>query len=95
MPSCRPAYGPVPTNGNLGHEAWKLRAMAGTPKLEKAQPVQELDHVDDGDAPGLKDVCAAAPKQVGPAWDEALGAGRPPARSTSWSTRPRRHCRHT
>jgi pyruvate dehydrogenase (quinone) len=64
-------------NNDLSHVTWELRAMGGAPKFEESQAIPEVSYADVARAMGLRAISVDDPDQVGPAWDEALGADEP------------------
>jgi pyruvate dehydrogenase (quinone) len=64
-------------NADLNQVTWEQRVMNGDPKLEASQRLPEFDYAGYARLLGLHGIRIDAPDQVGPAWDEALAAGRP------------------
>jgi pyruvate dehydrogenase (quinone) len=64
-------------NNDLAHVTWELRAMGGAPKFEESQTLPEVSYAEVARTMGLRAIAVDDPKQVGPAWDEALAAGEP------------------
>jgi pyruvate dehydrogenase (quinone) len=67
----------VLNNGDLNQVTWELRAMAGSPKVEKTQNVPYFPYADFAENLGFGAARVDTPEAVGPAWDEALSADRP------------------
>ncbi|HET9154607.1 MAG TPA: thiamine pyrophosphate-requiring protein [Solirubrobacterales bacterium] len=64
-------------NDDLNQVTWEQRVLAGDPKLEVSQSIPDFPYADYARSLGLHGVKVEGPDQVGEAWDEALGAGRP------------------
>ncbi|NMH96440.1 thiamine pyrophosphate-requiring protein [Pseudonocardia acidicola] len=64
-------------NNDLNQVTWELRAMGGAPKFEESQQLPDVSYADIARAMGLDAITVRSPDELGPAWDRALGAGRP------------------
>jgi pyruvate dehydrogenase (quinone) len=64
-------------NNDLNQVTWEQRVLSGDPKLEASQTLPDFPYAEYARMLGLHGVRVDRPEQVGPAWDEALGAGRP------------------
>jgi pyruvate dehydrogenase (quinone) len=64
-------------NNDLNQVTWEQRVMSGDPKLDASQQLPDFPYADYARLIGLHGVRVDRPEDVGPAWDEALGAGRP------------------
>jgi pyruvate dehydrogenase (quinone) len=64
-------------NDDLNQVTWEQRVLAGDPKLEASQSIPSFDYAGYAELLGLRGIRVDDPDQVGSAWDEALGAGRP------------------
>ncbi|MCA1689179.1 MAG: thiamine pyrophosphate-requiring protein, partial [Actinobacteria bacterium] len=64
-------------NDDLNQVTWEQRVMAGDPKLDASQVLPSFPFADYAQMLGLHAVRVDRPEDVGPAWDAALGAGRP------------------
>jgi pyruvate dehydrogenase (quinone) len=64
-------------NNDLNQVTWEQRVMSGDPKLDASQVLPEFDYAGFARLIGLHAIRVDRPEQVGPAWDEALAAGRP------------------
>jgi pyruvate dehydrogenase (quinone) len=64
-------------NDDLNQVTWEQRVMSGDPKLDASQVLPEFDYAGFARLIGLHAIRVDRPEQVGPAWDEALSAGRP------------------
>lgn len=53
---------------------WEQRVMAGDPKLQASQVRPDFNFASYAEVLGLKGIRVERPKDVGPAWDEALAA---------------------
>ncbi len=67
----------VLNNGDLNQVTWELRAMAGSPKVEKTQDVPHFPYADFAEGLGLGAARVDRPDAVAPAWEQALSANRP------------------
>ncbi|OLZ58087.1 thiamine pyrophosphate-requiring protein [Amycolatopsis keratiniphila] len=64
-------------NNDLNQVTWELRAMGGAPKFEESQSLPDVDYAGFARSLGLEAISVDDPADLGPAWDRALGAGRP------------------
>ena len=64
-------------NNDLNQVTWEQRVMSGDPKLEASQTLPDFPYARYAQLLGLEGIRVDAPEQVGPAWDQALGAGGP------------------
>jgi pyruvate dehydrogenase (quinone) len=64
-------------NDDLNQVTWEQRVMSGDPKLEASQVLPDFPYADYAKLIGLHGIRVDRPEDVGPAWDEALAAGRP------------------
>lgn len=64
-------------NNDLNQVTWEQRVLSGDPKLDASQVLPEFDYAGYARLIGLHGVRVERPEDVGPAWDECLGAGRP------------------
>jgi pyruvate dehydrogenase (quinone) len=64
-------------NNDLNQVTWEQRVMSGDPKLEASQTLPDFPYAEYARMLGLHGVRVDRPEDVGAAWDEALGAGRP------------------
>jgi pyruvate dehydrogenase (quinone) len=64
-------------NHDLNQVTWEQRVMSGDPKLDASQVLPDVDYAAYGRLLGLHGVRVERPEDVGPAWEEALAAGRP------------------
>ena len=64
-------------NDDLNQVTWEQRVMSGDPKLEVSQTLPDFPYARYAELIGLKGIRVDSPDAVGPAWDEALGAGQP------------------
>jgi pyruvate dehydrogenase (quinone) len=67
----------VLNNRDLNQVTWEQRAMEGNPKFEGSQDLPDFPYARYAELLGLKGIRVDSPERVGPAWDEALAAGRP------------------
>lgn len=67
----------VLNNGDLNQVTWEQRAQAGDPKFEGSQVVPDFPYAAFADMLGLHGIRVDKPEDVGPAWDQALLAGKP------------------
>jgi pyruvate dehydrogenase (quinone) len=67
----------VLNNQDLNQVTWEQRAMAGDPKYPASQDIPDIPYAKYAELIGLRGVRCEAPEKVGPAWEEALAAGRP------------------
>jgi pyruvate dehydrogenase (quinone) len=64
-------------NNDLNQVTWEQRVMSGDAKLDASQVLPDFDYAAYARQLGLHGVRVDNPDDVGAAWDEALGAGRP------------------
>jgi pyruvate dehydrogenase (quinone) len=64
-------------NNDLNQVTWEMRAMEGDPKFQASQDIPDFNYAQFADLVGLKGIRVESPEAVGPAWDEAFGAGKP------------------
>src|SRR4051794_26423723 len=64
-------------NDDLNQVTWEQRVLSGDPKLEASQVLPSFPYADYAKLIGLHGIRVERPEDVGPAWDEALNAGRP------------------
>ena len=64
-------------NNDLNQVTWEMRAMEGAPKFTESQRLPDVSYADFARSLGLHGITVDEPGQVGPAWDQALAAGRP------------------
>jgi pyruvate dehydrogenase (quinone) len=64
-------------NDDLNQVTWEMRAMEGAPKFAESQTLPDVDYAAFATSLGLLGLNVNEPDQIGPAWDEALAAGRP------------------
>jgi len=64
-------------NRELNMVTWEQRIMDGDPKFPASQDLPEFPFARYAQMLGLKGIEVSKPKQIGPAWDEALRADRP------------------
>ncbi len=67
----------VLANGDLNQVTWEQRAMEGDPKFPGSQDVPHFPYAAYAELLGLGGVRVDDPEKIGPAWEEALSAGRP------------------
>jgi pyruvate dehydrogenase (quinone) len=67
----------VLNNGDLNQVTWEQRVMSGDAKLDASQNLPPFDYAGYARLLGLHGVRVERPEDVGPAWDDALAAGRP------------------
>ena len=67
----------VLNNRDLSYVSWEQRAMEGEPKYPASQDLLDLPYARFAELLGLKGIRVERPEDAGPAWDEALAAGRP------------------
>lgn len=67
----------VLANHDLNQVTWEQRAMAGDPKFETAQRVEDFPYARYGELLGFKGIRVDNPNDIGRAWDEAFAADRP------------------
>jgi pyruvate dehydrogenase (quinone) len=64
-------------NNDLNQVTWEMRAMSGAPKFVESQSLPDVDYAGFAASLGLDAVVVDKPDQIAPAWDRALGNGRP------------------
>jgi pyruvate dehydrogenase (quinone) len=64
-------------NNDLNQVTWEQRVMSGDPKLDASQTLPDFPYAEYAKLIGLHGLRVDRPEDVGPAWDEALSAGRP------------------
>jgi pyruvate dehydrogenase (quinone) len=64
-------------NNDLNQVTWEMRAMEGAPKFTESQQLPDVSYEGFARSLGLHGIAVDEPGQVGPAWDQALAAGRP------------------
>ena len=67
----------VLNNQDLNQVTWEQRVMAGDPKWEGSQNVMDFPYARYAQSIGLHGIKVETPDRIGPAWDEALSAGKP------------------
>jgi pyruvate dehydrogenase (quinone) len=67
----------VLNNRDLNQVTWEERVQLGEGKTELTQSIPDFPYARYADLIGLKGIRVDNPDQIGPAWDEALGADRP------------------
>jgi pyruvate dehydrogenase (quinone) len=67
----------VMNNEDLNQVTWEQRVMEGDPKFEASQNLPNVPYHRFAELIGLKGIYVDTPEAIGPAWDEALAAGRP------------------
>ncbi len=67
----------VLNNRDLNEVTWEQRAMAGDPKFDASQDLYDFPFARYAELLGFRGIRVDSPEAVGPAWDEALAAGRP------------------
>ncbi len=67
----------VLNNRDLNQVTWEQRVMNGDPKLDASQVLPDFDYAGFARLLGLHGAKVIRPEDVGPAWDEALAAGKP------------------
>jgi pyruvate dehydrogenase (quinone) len=67
----------VLNNRDLNFVTWEQRGMQGEPKFEESQQLPDFSYADFARMLGLEGARIDDPEQLGPAWEAALGAGRP------------------
>ncbi|HVW53575.1 MAG TPA: thiamine pyrophosphate-requiring protein [Trinickia sp.] len=67
----------VMNNEDLNQVTWEQRVMEGDPKFEASQELPNVPFHRFAELIGLKGIYVDTPEAIGPAWDEALAAGRP------------------
>ncbi|QEC47416.1 thiamine pyrophosphate-requiring protein [Baekduia soli] len=64
-------------NNDLNQVTWEQRVMSGDPRLEASQALPDFPYAEYARMLGLHGVRVDRPEDLGAAWDEVLGAGRP------------------
>ncbi|GAA0828780.1 thiamine pyrophosphate-requiring protein [Streptosporangium amethystogenes subsp. fukuiense] len=64
-------------NNDLNQVTWEMRAMQGAPKFPQSQTLPDVDYAGFAASLGLGAVTVERPEEIGPAWEQALGADRP------------------
>jgi pyruvate dehydrogenase (quinone) len=64
-------------NNDLNQVTWEQRVMSGDAKLDASQVLPDFPYADYARLLGLHGIRVDRPEDVGPAWDEALNAGKP------------------
>ncbi|HEY6483512.1 MAG TPA: thiamine pyrophosphate-requiring protein [Steroidobacteraceae bacterium] len=64
-------------NEDLNQVTWEQRVMEGDPKFDASQDIPDVPYHRFAELIGLKGIFVDRADAVGPAWDEALAAGRP------------------
>jgi pyruvate dehydrogenase (quinone) len=64
-------------NDDLNQVTWEQRVMSGDPKLEVSQRLPDFPYARYAELIGLSAIRVDSPEAVGPAWEQALGAGAP------------------
>ncbi|HEY0391536.1 MAG TPA: thiamine pyrophosphate-requiring protein [Solirubrobacterales bacterium] len=67
----------VLNNRDLNQVTWEQRAMSGDPKFPGSQDLPDVPYAAWAEMLGLKGIRTEDPEAIGPAWEEALGAGVP------------------
>ena len=67
----------VLNNRDLNQVTWEQRAMSGDPKYEASQDLPDFPFARYAELLGLRGIRIDKPKDIGPAWDEALSSDRP------------------
>jgi pyruvate dehydrogenase (quinone) len=67
----------VLNNEDLNQVTWEQRVMEGDPKFEASQDLPNVPFHRFAELIGLKGIYVDTTEAIGPAWDEALAAGRP------------------
>jgi pyruvate dehydrogenase (quinone) len=67
----------VLNNRDLNQVTWEQRALAGDPKYEASQDLPDFPYARYAELLGLRGIRVDKPRDIGPAWDEALSADRP------------------
>lgn len=67
----------VLNNSDLNQVTWEQRVMAGDPKFEGSQDLPPFSYARYAEILNLRGIRVESPDEIGPAWDEALGADRP------------------
>jgi pyruvate dehydrogenase (quinone) len=64
-------------NEDLNQVTWEQRIVEGNPKFEASQTIPNVPYHRFAELIGLRGIYVDRPADVGPAWEEALGADRP------------------
>src|SRR4051794_24710162 len=64
-------------NDDLNQVTWEQRVLSGDPKLDASQVLPAFPYAEYAKLLGLHGIRVDRAEDVGPAWDEALNAGRP------------------
>jgi len=64
-------------NNDLNQVTWEMRAMEGAPKFTESQTLPDVDYAAFAASLGLQAISVDKPGEIGPAWEQALSAGRP------------------
>jgi len=64
-------------NNDLNQVTWEMRSLGGSPKFTESQTLPDMSYANFARDIGLAAREIDDPDQLGPAWDEALGAGIP------------------
>ncbi len=64
-------------NGDLNQVTWEQRVLAGDPKFEAAQNVEDFPYARYGEMLGFKGIRVDRPEDLAQAWREAFAADRP------------------
>jgi pyruvate dehydrogenase (quinone) len=67
----------VLNNRDLNFVTWEQRGMQGEPKYEASQQLPDFSYAQFAQMLGLEGVRVKDPEALGPAWEQALAAGRP------------------
>ena len=67
----------VLNNQDLNQVTWEERVQLGAGKTPSTQSIPDMAYHKYADLLGLKGILVRTPDEIGPAWDEALGADRP------------------
>jgi pyruvate dehydrogenase (quinone) len=64
-------------NNDLNEVTWEQRESEGNPRFDAAQQLPDVPYARYAELLGFQGIRVEKPEQVGPAWDQALGADRP------------------
>jgi pyruvate dehydrogenase (quinone) len=64
-------------NNDLNQVTWEMRALGGFPKFEQTQVLPDVNYASLAELLGVRGIRVEKPDDIGPAWDQALGADRP------------------
>jgi len=67
----------VLNNRDLNQVTWEQRVLAGDPRFEASQSIPDFPYASYAEGLGLLGIRVDRPEEIGPAWERALGAGRP------------------